>query len=503
MVSICKIMRACACLWGGIYNPIIPVFRVPPKEWRVERFERVRGGAVAKGYINFFEPDVFVEAEDGLLEEAGLGALREEYRLDKHVLPLEKFLTPDEHQDWSEPRFGLNIIDVFRQIYKTEQRFQLREETPAVFVKPKRSSGLVEGIFGTFPEQRDVAYITNGYKEVFAPKELEASPESWLEVFRGRALTPLRATQHKINVQRRWHHHPLIYVFDPARPTDLIDLWNLRLEPHPVLPLPIEWLEPLANHIREFIKAKHKPVRGTSSEVVHTSTVEFAQSIGKDRAEDLTRTLGKDVLRRAFSVKHWRNRVWVENKDDRMLRDRRLVVTAEEQLITLALEQGGKWTTNFEVLTPNFAAEFGRSSCRWVNAIQISSFSSEKIATVLPFNTFDRRWPKLAPGSKWVTVGSEGWIFNARHKNWRETLSFLTKEDAIIGSLKVRGIEASLSDPGHIAKQMLENLGGLWGTHLLADVETLRLSTRWRAAYERKLTKSRRLRRHLNAEAHQ
>src|SRR3989442_15581627 len=94
IASIRRIMRACSCLWGGVYNPIIPVFRVPPKEWRVDPFERVKGLAVAKGYINFFEPDVFVESEDGLLEEAGLGALREKHVMHPYVSTLKNFLRP-------------------------------------------------------------------------------------------------------------------------------------------------------------------------------------------------------------------------------------------------------------------------------------------------------------------------------------------------------------------------------------------------------------------------
>ena len=86
--SVRKIMRACACLWGGIYNPIIPVFRNPPREWRSKRFERVKGLAIAKGYIDFFEPDVFVESKHGLAEEAGLGALLEKHTFNEHVVPL-------------------------------------------------------------------------------------------------------------------------------------------------------------------------------------------------------------------------------------------------------------------------------------------------------------------------------------------------------------------------------------------------------------------------------
>jgi hypothetical protein len=72
LVSVRAIMRTCACLWGGTYNPIIPVFERPPKEWKPEISEHVKGPAIAKGYVRFFEPDVYVEAEKGLLEQAGL-----------------------------------------------------------------------------------------------------------------------------------------------------------------------------------------------------------------------------------------------------------------------------------------------------------------------------------------------------------------------------------------------------------------------------------------------
>jgi hypothetical protein len=58
LASVRTIMRACACLWGGTYNPIIPVFKRPPKEWKPEIYERFKGRAIAKGYVRFFEPDV-------------------------------------------------------------------------------------------------------------------------------------------------------------------------------------------------------------------------------------------------------------------------------------------------------------------------------------------------------------------------------------------------------------------------------------------------------------
>lgn len=75
-------MRISATMWGGAYNPIVPVFQVGPRGWQGEKWERAGGKAIARGYVEFFEPDAFVEAEHGLLADTsksscfGEGSLR-------------------------------------------------------------------------------------------------------------------------------------------------------------------------------------------------------------------------------------------------------------------------------------------------------------------------------------------------------------------------------------------------------------------------------------------
>lgn len=76
LADVKRIMSVNACLWGGIFNPIIPVYRSAPPEWRDPTGSTMSGQSVARGYVRFFEPDVYVEVEEGLLEKAGLGAIR-------------------------------------------------------------------------------------------------------------------------------------------------------------------------------------------------------------------------------------------------------------------------------------------------------------------------------------------------------------------------------------------------------------------------------------------
>jgi hypothetical protein len=486
LASVRGIMRACACLWGGTYNPIIPVFKKPPKEWKPEIYERFKGPAIAKRYVRFFEPDVYVEAEAGLLEEAGLGALREQHTLHPQVITLTKLFQPEGGRKWSEPEFGLNIHDALGHIYKTEQQFVRRDKRESVLVKPERGNALTESVFGAYLTSPDLAYIQRAYTDVYKPEKVSANADIWRRVFLKGAETPLRVTLHGLDAQRHWYHDLLLFVFDPSLATDLIDLWNLRLEPHPVLPIPIGWFEALADDIYDVLKSQHRPVIGNPSGVMHNATIEFGRSILKNDAEKLISKLKPGLPPGALVVKYWRNSIWIDHRDDRVHRDSRLKVVAKERRADLALNREGELHTTFETLDPEFSRRYGKGDHRWVNVLRISSYGDTSIATVLPFNTFNRAWPKLGLGGDAIPVGSEGWVFPQSYKNLKQHVSLLSADDSIVGSLGQLGIKAELSEPGSIAKQMLEHLGGLRGVYLLADLETLKLLNKMAGGLRRK-----------------
>jgi hypothetical protein len=484
IASIRRFMRICACMWGGVYNPIIPVFRVGPKEWRRTPWERARGLDVAKGYVEFFEPDAFVEAEHGLLEEAGLGALRARHAFRERVLPLDRLIHKDEHRNQGDLFFGLNIFDALKTIYESEQRFQLREQHSAYLVRPERGSGLSEAMFGVYPDEKSIGYIKRGYEDVYRPEVLKPSPETWRKIYSESATTPLSTTRYRIDERRSWNDDLIIYVFDPARPTDLIDLWNMRIESQPVLPVPINWLSDLAAEVASFLLAEHRPVQGNAFGVMHHGTVEFARSIDSVGIEKLTALLRphfatgdpKSKGPGPLVVKPWRNDVWNRLWDESYRhRHKRIDLTVAERRVTIKVDQGQRALAHFEALVPDFAARFGGHDLRWVNSVQVSSFGAEDFATVFPFNTFDRSWPRLGFGGDPVVIGAEGWSFGQKYMGLTQAIELQTQHDAVVGSLKSFGIDAKLSEPGYIAKQILEHLRGLWGVHLLADAETLDL----------------------------
>lgn len=487
LAAVRQMMRASVCLWGGVFNPIIPVFKRAPTEWHPEIYERFKGAEVAKGYARFFEPDVYVEAEKGLLEEAGLGALRQKHALHPQVNTLKEFLEPKQDRNWSEPAFGLNVCDVLEHIYKTDQQFVHRDEQESLYVRPERGSCIAEAMFGVYPTAKPVKYIEQAYRDAYRPEVARPTPETWRRVFLKGATTPLRVTRYGLDLQRYWHHDLIIYVFDPLRSTDLIDLWNLRLEPCPVLPVPLEWFDELSDDIHKILRQEHRPVVGNPHGVMHNATIEFGRSIAKAKAESLIRTLKPGLPKGALAIKYWRNAIWVEHRNDHVHRDDRLKVTAKERRADLVLkEEGQELRTTFAPLAPEFARRYGDGEARWVNVLKISNYGNRDVATVLPFNTFDRSWPRLGLGSDDTVVGSEGWVFQQKFAELGQYVCLVNANDAIVGSLAQLEIKAELSEPGHIAQQMLEQLGGLWGVHLLADIDTLKLLNKMAGGLRRK-----------------
>ena len=82
--------------------------------------------------------------------------------------------------------------------------------------------------------------------------------------------------------------------------------------------------------------------------------------------------------------------------------------------------------------------------------------------------------PRLRRGRP-LLVSREGFVLPQQYKDHPQFLWFFRGAEAISEWLGERGIEASPSDPGRIADQVLAAVGGFWGAHLLADEKTLKL----------------------------
>jgi hypothetical protein len=207
MAEIRRIMQVCSCLWGGIYNPIIPVCDDIPEQWRRLPFDNPTVPELTKGYLSFFEPDVFVESESGLAALAQI----ENMDLDlghPRIVALDAFFDAAQDRRKGVP-LGLNIFALYQDLYNREFKFVRRHDQQVALLEKSATVGaFVEAAFGGFPEQGFLSATAQAYFDAFNPLQLVPNAENWTKIIKERCSTPLTFTAHRIKRQPHGYSEP-------------------------------------------------------------------------------------------------------------------------------------------------------------------------------------------------------------------------------------------------------------------------------------------------------
>src|SRR5579859_1382636 len=154
--NVAEIFRVNTCLWGGQYNPIIPFLKRLPQWWDRSGPRFYSAKQIMDGYLDFFEPDLVVESERGIAESLGFDQER--------VIQLSTVLV--RAGDLDQKGYGLKLLDLYRELYKTEFQFVRRHEHDIVSVKVENPAfGPFSGcVFGAFPTSKSLRYFGRAYK---------------------------------------------------------------------------------------------------------------------------------------------------------------------------------------------------------------------------------------------------------------------------------------------------------------------------------------------------
>jgi hypothetical protein len=478
LVSLRQVMQACSCLWGGLYNPIIPLCSTIPDIWKSIPELAPTGVQLASGYMNFFEPDVYVQATADLPPELNISDVEIEFD-SRRLVKLGSLLEEDSERD--ESPVGLSIFGAYKSLFDQEFRFVLRHPPKVAIFKDRSpdNQAFTECAFGAFPTAGRFASLAEAYRDAFQPEELESNAASWLRVFEQQYRCPLSFTRHGIERGLGFSGlgEPILFVIDPSSGFDLLDFWNLRLFHKYVLPIHVGWFEELAPFMRDFITQNHRPLPRNPHGVMMHTTVEFGRSIGEARAKELAEKSLRDLARGSWAFKLWYDRIWTSAPDeDRILRSRRSQFTAKSiDLNLLVTEEGRERHITFDTLYPEFAPAYGAGALAWVNVLRFSHLGhGAEPFPQLPSDFDLTAARRLRIGSA-VIPSREGLVLPQRYKGQREYINFLTGRDVMIDWLKQHGVEADISSSGRVVEQVLASLGGVSKVRLLANAGTIQL----------------------------
>jgi hypothetical protein len=470
-----RIMRLCACLWGGAFNPIIPVAKALPRAWKSELEEPRTGLDVAEGYLRFFEPDVFVEAKKGLAGE--LGIEHNALRLNDRIVELDEFIR-EEGVYPGEPAFGLSVFDLYQSLYQREFRFVPKREQPVAFFEASArpsDNAFIEAAFGMFPSEEDLHYVEQAYLDAFDPVRLRVEPDNWVRAIKSRMETPLRIGRKYIELEPSRRSEPVVFVLNPSNTMDLVDLWNIRQFRRDVFPVHVKWIASVAEILSEIIEARFRPIRGNPFGTMHRTTIEFARSIPPEKADTIWNEHFSCVPKGSALLKCWYDDIWSSHyRDNLSERPKRLQLNAGSKKFEHSVSEND-FSMSFSGIRPDFADRFRGRQARWANVLTMRDYASDlRLAMVLPSNMKNPAFPRRLGAGGTVCISREGIVLLQQYVGEVERLSLMRGSDAFIEWLELLGIHATPSSAGRTAEEVVGSLGWMHGW-LLEDAETLKL----------------------------
>jgi hypothetical protein len=463
--------RLSTCLWGGRYNFMIPYFEAGGERW-VRPYHAEGGLDVARGYINFFEPDTLVESSPGMAERLGWHNKGLTFGLPR-VASIEQFFEQNLHGH-AEFAAGIDILEVMHQLYDEEYKYERRHKRPFATFDNIDGNAFFDVVGGRYPNDELLGNISDAYAQVFSPEKLPHSADTAMKMYKEGFLTPLWITRHGLEEWLgRGLHDEAFYVFDPTDAGDVIDYWNYRLVARRVIPINLEWFVHHKDFIRERILQVHRPIPGNPFGTKFHTGMLFGSSISDETVVELLRKHLDGLPDMSF---FWARDPLIWQRIGRGHERRETKILATSKPVSFDEEISSEGYARLPAPSPTFLNATSRyTKAQWVNLIVPEhSHGEDDPAIVYPSNLWSPDYPRLAT-SESLRIGREGWALQQQHGIGFSLLRPQDGRAAIIDWLKTQGIDAQPSEEGQVAAQVIAAAGGLRGSGMFADRKTIDL----------------------------
>lgn len=470
--AILEAIQISTCLWGGAFNPIIPIFNRIPRTWtRDDSFYRFNSKKIFEGYLDAYDPDYLVPL--------GKCANRKFDVKNRKIIKASDILS--EMSKNGVPHYGVGIFEILRDFISKELKFQRRK--PIEFYLPNLDRPykiFLASVFGKLPEDIEKTLKNEGWKEALGAIEENITLENYQQLLEPQKIFLRRVTYHEIENSSAGgiKGGDCLFFLDAKNTYDVIDFWNLRAIGWTVIPIAKQVASENATKklAEEFIDEHSGPSRHNPDFYIHANILK-GRSIKTDEVSKFVDSLNisKDEKARGSRISIWSiyPRIWDEwakDKDGVVCRD----IESRSETHDFS---GAKENIAVKTVDPEFASKHGfRGNGRFANEVGVRVYADNEIyAEVMP-----EGGENLSREAR--TFGLEDWKFSKRetvyfpqHVNSSIYVSIPKAENVFRGWMKDQGFDVELSSSGYIAKQMAKRLGGIHGINTLNNEELIKL----------------------------
>lgn len=456
-------------LWGGIYNPLIPVYKRTPPGWDVTS-KRKSYKDVINGYIDTYDPDFIVNVSN--LNEINY------IKGTRKVINSDDVYAKDKDKSLI-PRYGLSIIEVMNQFIEDELKFIRKYPYKLITLKNRDKFSLfLKSVFGCLNDKINKIFLEY-YKEYYPFDIKECGIDNFGEYLKNEYQFLRRISEKYIkHVRTRgaWRSD-CVFILDAKSNLDIIDYWNLRAIGWRILPLPNQSTEDseLFKNISNFIDSNYYPInnQGIYNETTILKSRSISQEEFKKTLETLKSKLSENQQKPQYVVQSWYPRIWddwAREKDNVEF----CIIESETKSIELPNKED---RINFNNLKPVFAKHYWRENPQFANEIELNVYSTENelYAKVIPegndrlihaFNTY--------LFNEW-RFSRNGIVFLSKHNKENINIKLPKAREIFIKWLEEKKYNPIISDSGRLVEQMIKYIGGTWDLTFLANEPTIKL----------------------------
>ena len=447
-------------LWGGSYNPIIPVYRRTPAKWEPHKVRRLPQPAdIITGYLDGFDPDLVVPVGR---------CARHTFQIGNRDLVHEVELLGDISAR-ATPRYGVGLIELLRDFSGKELKFKRNDDLHlAIADLPRAYRTFLASIFGVLPADAQ-RIVDDHFSDVLGITHVKPTLVNFIDLLWPHRMFPRHLSTWTLDEKPR--REAVLFVCDATSSQDIIDYWNLRAAGYYVVPIPIQVAdkENVKRLAIDFVEENYQPYRHNPN-MFHHATFQRSRSVAEESVKQFCESLNirkpEEQSQFKYTIRRWYPRLWdawarenasegivfpYSHEEERRISEGevRLELRSLNPKVVLFREYSGK---------PRFANEFSFSFYG----------SKEPMAEVIPEGSRELSTAIGRTGYHNWRFSRFGPVFLADNEDDLIFVDLPRAETVMSEWFRERGWKVSLSGPGRIATQLIKQLGGSFGTSWLA-----------------------------------